>query len=368
MPIPLFTNDINLDLTPGATPDNKDMSYKLLKAATLQMHEKGIVVAVVPPIVMREMHHIAANRSSATARTRDAFVAAIPNGAKRMRATKRLAYAKLVRKKLFDAQANTSNPHNICNTTLHQSFFNDAITSPDTTLYLGLHYSRKGAATPFAHRFAALCAWKPLTFMLADPPDYAQLRMLPVGTPEPGPEPRILKLVYDDFTLLAGPGAVHESQALRDAYAGQNLALLDLVCGCRPDTNRPQNVYVEGAGRDMTLYTLAKIARAQRRGARRYAAVLTYLAFVPGSNPAHYPLQRIVQDCGFRRLNVTYARNDDFRGGNTQQAVEHFYVLCDTYDAAGNVTETWVDRLAHRFPTPETLCALDTRATRPQCV
>jgi hypothetical protein len=192
--------------------------------------------------------------------------------------------------------------------------------------------------------------------------------MLPNGTPEPGPEPHILNLIYSDFQLLAGPGAAHENQALLQAYTAKNLAMLDLVCACRQNTNRPNNVYVEGAGRDMTLYALAKIARTQRHGARRYAGVITYLAHVPGSNPAAYPLQAIVQACGFRRLNVTYARNDANRAGNTQQAIEHYYVLCDTYDAAGNVTESWVDRLAQRFPNPAILCALDTKATRPQCV
>ena len=367
MPIPRITNDIQLDTTPGIIPDNKDISYKLIKAATLQLHEKGIVISVVPPIVMREMHHIAANRAHGTANARDANVLAIVNNAKRMRATKRLAYAKLVRRKLFGAQANVNNLHNICNTTLSPDFFTDTIRSADMNLYLGLHYSRKGAL-PFEHRLAALCAWKPLRYMKADPSDYGQLRMLPVGTPEPGPEPNILNLVYDDFVMLAGPGAAHEATALRQAYLEQNLAMLELVCACRPNTNRPHNVYVEGAGRDITLYTLAKIARARRQGARRYAAVLTYLAFVPGSNPPVYPLQPIVQAYGFRRLNVTFAREDDLRGGNTQQAIEHFYVLCDTYDAAGNVTETWEQRLADRFPTPELLCPLDTRAVRPQCV
>jgi len=368
MPIPLITNDINLNLTPGGTPDNKDMAFKLMKAATLQLHEKGLVVVVVPPIVMREMHHIAANRVAATANARDAHVTAMANHGRRMRATKRVAYAKLVRAKLFDAQSNDNNVHNICNTTLSPEFFKDVIRSADMNLYLGLHYSRKGVGTPFEHRLAALCAWKTLRYMRADPRDYAQLRMLPAGTPEPGPEPTILHLVYHDFHLLAGPGAAHENAALRQAYLQQGLAMLELVCACRQNTNRPHNVYVEGSGRDMTLYALAKIARARRHGARRYAAVLTYLAFVPGSNPPLYPLQQIVQAYGFRRLNVTFARDDALRAGNTQQAIEHFYVLCDTYDAAGNVTERWEDRLAQRFPTPSTLCALDTGATRPQCV
>jgi hypothetical protein len=365
MPIPHITNDIQLDTTPGMNPDNKDLSYKLIKAATLQLHEKGIVISVVPPIVMREMHHIAANRAHGTANVRDAHVLALANPAKQMRATKRLAYAKLVRRKLFGAQINVSNAHNICNTAIDPRFFMDVLRTADLNLYLGLHYSRK-PGQPFAHRLAALCAWKPLRYMMADPQDYGQLRVLPVGSAEPGPDPALLQLVYHDFTLLAGPGAAHEAIALRQAYLVHGIAMLELVCGNRPNTNRPENVYVEGAGRDMTLYALAKIARARRQGGRRYSAVLTYLAF--HGNPPVYPLQSIVQAYGFRRLNVTFARNDALRGGNTQQAIEHFYVLCDTYDAAGNVTETWEERLAHRFPTPELLCPLDTRAVRPQCV
>jgi hypothetical protein len=142
MPIQLITND-HL----GIAPDNKDMSYKLMKAATLQLHEKGLVVAVVPPIVMREMHHIARNRTNAVRDSRDPVVAAIPDAARRTRATKRLHYAKLIRQSLFDSQTNANNQHNICNTTLSPDFFADVIRNGDNRsdmrLYLGLHYSRK---------------------------------------------------------------------------------------------------------------------------------------------------------------------------------------------------------------------------------
>jgi hypothetical protein len=361
MPIPLITNDPN-----GVLADNKDMSFKLLKAATLQLHEKGLVVVVASPIVMRELSIIARNRQPGTANARDADVAAIPDNARRTRATKRLHYAKQLRRTIFASQTNAANLHNICNTTLSPDFFNDVITSPDMNLYLGMHYSRKGAL-PFTHRLAALSAWKPVRYMLSDPQDYDNLRMLPAGTPEPDGT-QILKLVFDSFHLLAGPGAVHENQALDVAYNNNNLAMLELVCACSQNTNRPNNIYVEGAGRDMTLYALAKIAKVRRQGQRRYAGVLTYLAFVPGSNPVDYPLEGIVQTYGFRRLNVRYARNDANRGANTSQAIEHYYVLCDTYDAAGNVVERWEDRLAHRFPDPSNLCALDTYSGRPQCV
>ena len=146
--------------------------------------------------------------------------------------------------------------------------------------------------------------------------------------------------------------------------------MLDLVCACHPNAPlpRPGNVHVPGAGRDMMLYALAKIARARKNGGRRYAGVVTYLAFHlgPGGAPV-YPLLRAIQAVGFRPMTVTYARE---RGGDgtTEDALERYYVLCDEYNAAGHVVETWIDKLARHFPTPSTLCALDTGATRPQCV
>lgn len=405
MPIPAITND-----PPNA--DNKPFSYKLLKAATIQMHAKGLVAVVATPAIMNDLRNLA-DRNNATRDQRVADRIAVINGwghsasatRRKTNATKRLAYANLLRDRIFAVQprpaAGVEHPNlnnSLCNTTFTDKYFMESLTSnDDVRIYLALHYSTKReqeVSRPrarerqytrnryeqlqpnegFRYRIAALIAWKtqPLTQLVVEE-DYPDLQI-----DEDEPVDGFINTKIESFTILEGSGPRnghgiatapaanhHENDALMTAHDDGNMAFLDLACGNTANNTNNDAVYVEGAGRDMVLFTLAKIAQVKRRRVQRYTSVLAYMSHT-NSNPPLYPLEKIMKDCGFRRVDVSVERVDDAPG--QMISPERYYVLCDTYNAAGNITEEWTDRLAGLFPTPDTLCALDTSATRPQCI
>lgn len=367
--IPLITNDPD-----GQIADNKDITHKMLKAITNQLHEKGLVVAVIPKGIVRELDHILINNPTARQHELDN----LQPSPQRTVSRKRLAYAIRIREIIRHSQPHHNNQRNanpqrnLCHSSINPAYFKSIMTDKDAknpNIYIAFHYSRgprKPAATrrrgslpqgqgpTFDHRVAALTAWQTLQPFYVRHDEYPTLR---IGVSTEG--------ILVDITRIAINRIVRPN--LLTSYENGKIALLDLVCACDNSNTNPYNVNVVGAGTDMFLFTLAKIAKARQAGARRYDAVITYLA---SDGPGNYPLQRMVELYGFQMCRLKLVRYDNLLGTivDDRHDIYPYYILCDRINRRGEVVTPWEQALAERVPDPEPACPLDTRTNRPQCL
>ncbi len=289
----------------------------LERATTVQMHSLGAAVRDVPHSVVALIARVhRAHQGGAVPWAQ--LMQNEPDAARR----RRLGVARDT-EALFRGLRDAS----LCRSPLAEDFVRMVLEGDlrsDTRVHVALTLANPSAGQPARYRESAVVAW--------------------------GVSDKVEPIEDVEHRVYLGTRA--ENSTLNQMLRAQRVAEIDLVCasGEAADGKR-------GLGRALLVRSLAKIARATKQGERRFHAVITYLAHVPGGDP---PLKRGVEAIGFKKIDV-FHRADK---GPFQKSDRKYYILQDTR------TQTWEQQLARSVVWEEPMsvqCPLAPKSGRAYC-
>ena len=299
----------------------------LSRASKLQLHAMGIVVREFPPILMRVVQ----------AHVQGASWQALLNRARNPTARARVNAAERAHAMLIGLVAH----HGMCTAPIQQTFSTLVLSGgfrTDSTIALGM---RINSNADFHSKPTAVAAWARCDHQdnINDDGNGGEAVELQLQCPLLNTKIRQHRVAEIDLTCVA---AAPPAARRRTTSAAANF------------------VHTRGGGRALLTHVLARIAERKQNGARRFVAVITYLAVDAHGNK---PLLPALRSMGFTPVASSWKRAD----GAIVPTGRDYYVL---QDDPGNSGITWQRKAANSIAwshTMQAMCPLEPRSGATYC-